>query len=325
MSRIYVSIPFTDKQAESLRQAAAACGDEITFLQGAKPTDEQLKDADAWIGNIPAGRVKTAEKLQWLQLNSAGADAYAKEGILPEGVVLTCATGAYGTAISEYMTAMLLVMMKRIPQYLQDQQAGRWVDEGPVLSPAGKRILIVGTGDIGLSFARKIRGFELPDHPITLTGVRRRADSCPRELDEIHSLDELEEEVSKADVIAVALPGTPATKHLFNEELLRRCKKGAYFMNVGRGNVVDNEALKKPEVYGNFAGMWLDVFEQEPLPDGDALYSVPGLIVTPHITGQFHLDVTLQRIAEISLHNYKAWKSGGSFRSRVDLSTGYAG
>lgn len=324
MAEILVTVPFTEEQRAMLAETAASRGDRMVFLSGKDLTDERLLEADAAIGNIPPEKLKKAPRLQWLQLNSAGADDYVRGGILPENVTLTCATGSYGTAVSEYMCVMLLAMMKKIPQYLADQKEHRWANEGSVESPAGKRILIAGTGDIGLSFARKIRGFSLPDYPITISGVRRRADQCPPELDEIHPLEALEEEVQKADVIAAALPGTPLTHHLFDEALLKKCRKGAYLMNVGRGSVVDNAALLKPEVYENFSGIWLDVFEKEPLPAEDPLYRVPNLLITPHIAGKFYLDITLQKLADLAAENYRAWKGDGAFRSVVDRKTGYA-
>lgn len=322
--KIVTVVPFTQRQCAALKAETDYFGDEIVFLNGQEPTEDQIREADAIIGNVAPERLKGAERLKWMQLNTAGADRYVKAGTFPEGAVLTCSTGSYGTAISEYMVAMLLVMMKKIPQYLENQKAGIWKDEGSVQSPAGKRILIVGTGDIGLSFARRIRAFSLREHPIRLVGVRRRPDTCPEELDEIHGIGELGDEAAKADVIAVSLPGTKETYHLFDEEMLKKCKKGSYFMNVGRGSAVDNEALKKPEVYGNFAGIWLEVTEKEPLPENDPLYHVPGLLITPHITGDFHLDITLENIAGIAIKNYVAWKNGGRMKSVVDFSSGYA-
>lgn len=324
--RIISIVPFTEDQRKTLKDIASSYGDELLFLEDADDSrlKEEIKTIDAIIGNVSPDLLTGAEKLTWLQLNSAGVDSYVKPGKVPEKTVITCASGSYGTAISEYMAAMLLVMMKKIPLYLKNQEAGLWRDEGSVASPAGKRILIVGTGDIGLSFARRIKAFELPDHPIRLIGVRRRTDTIPEPLDEIHSLDELPELVKEADVIALSLPGTQATYHLFDRELLSRCKEGSYLINVGRGSVIENEALKDPNVYGRFAGIYIDVCEQEPLPDHDPLFAVLNLYITPHITGFYHLDITLQRIAEITEHNLKAWHGEGEFISRVNRATGYA-
>ena len=335
MSKIYIQAPFTKEQLSEFHALAEHYGDELFFspkklsmsglgvVDTGEPEPLPLGEADAIIGNVSAELLKKeAEKgelsLSWLQLNSSGADAYVKEGVLPEKTVLTSATGAYGTGIAEYMVCMLLNMMKRVPAYLEDQKKHLWTDEGLVTSPFGKRILIVGTGNIGMEFARRMKAFGC-----TLSGIRRRAGECPERLDEIHSLSELKEEAARADVIAVSLPGTSETYHLFDRELLLSCKEGAYLMNVGRGNVVDNEALKEPSVSGRFGGIWLDVCEKEPLPSTDALYEVPGLLLTPHITGGFHLDLTLQNIFDISMHNYRAFHGEGEYESVVDRSTGY--
>lgn len=335
MSKIYVQAPFTDNQLAQLKEMAMRCGDELYFspLQlsmsglgfqetgGKEPVS--LSEVDAIIGNVPAGKLAKAQaagglKLSWMQLNSSGADAYVKEGVLPQQTVLTSATGAYGTGIAEYMVCMLLNMMKKVPSYLEDQKKHLWTDEGLVTTPLGKRILIVGTGNIGMEFARRMKAFGG-----TLVGIRRRADHCPEGLDEIHSLSALKEEAAKADVIAVSLPGTQETYHLFDRELLSCCKEGAYLMNVGRGNVVDDRALLDVGVSSRFAGIWLDVCETEPLPSEDPLYDVPNLLLTPHITGGFHLDLTLQNIFDISMHNYRAFHGEGEYQSVVDRATGY--
>lgn len=335
MSKIYVQAPFTDNQLAQLKELAAGYGDELYFspvrlsMSGLGFTESggsepiSLSEVDAAIGNVPAGKLAKSQKtgglkLAWMQLNSSGADAYVKDGVLPQQTVLTSATGAYGTGIAEYMVCMLLNMMKKVPAYLEDQKRHLWTDEGLVTTPSGKRVLIVGTGNIGMEFARRMKAFGC-----TLSGIRRRADHCPDGLDEIHALSELKEEAAKADVIAVSLPGTQETYHLFDEDLLSCCREGSYFINVGRGNVVDDRALLKREISSRFAGIWLDVCETEPLPSEDPLYDVPNLLLTPHITGGFHLDLTLQNIFDISMHNYRAFHGEGEYQSVVDRATGY--
>lgn len=322
--RVVVTVPFERAQKEELEKIAASYGDEILFLPKAEVTEELLSSIDALIGNVAPSLFAGAGRLAWVQLNSAGADRYAAAGALPEHTVLTCATGAYGTALSEYMVCMLLVMMKRIPQYLDDERNAVWRDEGKVDSPAGKRILIVGTGDIGLSFARRIRAFEEPGHPITLSGIRRHADICPEPLDEIHAQEELLQEAAEADVIAVSLPGTRATHHLVSRQVLAACRPGAYLMNVGRGSAVDTAALADPDIAARFAGIWLDVTEEEPLPKESPLYRVPNLYLTPHIAGGFHLDITLEKIGAIAAHNYRAFHGEGCYESVVSIRSGYA-
>lgn len=317
MKKILVCGPFDSKMQEKL--SASAGDNRLIFMDKAEVTSDIVKDVNAVIGNISIDMLKVNKNLEWVQLTSSGADAYAKPDVLGENTVLTCATGAYGVGIAEYMVMMLLTMMKKLPEYLNNQRNGLWKDEGMVSSPMGKRVLIVGTGDIGLEFTKRMKPFGCK-----IVGIRRRYGVCPEEIDEIHAISEIEDEVSKADIIALCLPGTGQTYHLFDEGLMRLCKNGAFLMNVGRGNAIDTNALLKKEVYEKFAGIWLDVCEQEPLPDGHALFTIPNMLITPHITGGFHLDVTIERIFEICMENLKAWQGKIPYMSVVDREQGYS-
>ena len=111
-----------------------------------------INDADVIIGNADPHLLKQAEKLKWLQLNSAGVGSYVD--VVGKDVLLTNATGAYGVAVAEHMAAQLLMMMKRLPAYYDNQKVERWHDEGPVQSVFGAEVLVVGYGDIGATFVR---------------------------------------------------------------------------------------------------------------------------------------------------------------------------
>lgn len=306
---------FNEEQTQKLMQLAG--GANCRVVSGDIPA-EVLQTANAVIGNLSVDQLAQCPRLEWLQLNSSGADAYVKTDKLHPGTVITTATGAYGIGIAEYMVAMLLGMMKKIPTYLANQKAAVWKDEGMVTTPTGKRVLIVGTGNIGMEFARRIRPFGAE-----VVGVRRRAGECPPELDGVYGMEQLKEQLALADVVALCLPGTAETLHLMDAEMLSACKQGAYLMNVGRGNVIPLDALLDASVTERFAGIWVDVCEIEPLPDGHPLFAVPNLLVTPHITGGFHLDLTMSQIFDICCHNLKAWLGEGEFRSVLDRSTGY--
>ena len=317
MNRIQVVGTFSPEEEARLRAAAGET--EIRFCTDAEVTPEALADADVLIGNPPLAMVEAAENLRWMQLLSSGADTYAGSKALKErGLVLTTATGAYGVGIAEYMGAMLLAMMKKLPGYYDLQKAAQWRDLGAVVSPRGKRILVVGTGNLGREFAQRMRAFGCE-----LVGVRRRAGQCPPEFDRVCLLADLETELPAADVVALCLPGTPETHHLFNAAMLSKCKEGAYFINVGRGTVVPLEALLDRAVTDRFTALWVDVLETEPLPDGHPLYAVPNLLITPHITGGLHLDITRENILSICEENLRAMREGRPLRSVMDWSTGY--
>ena len=316
MKRIIIAAPFGEEEKKKLCNVSTEL--ECIFVIKEDVTTQMLSGAKALIGNVPPAMLADQTQLEWVQLISSGADNYVKEKNLPEDMVITTATGSYGVGIAEYMAAMLLSMMKKIPNYLDNQKQGTWKDEGVVTTPYGKRILIVGTGNIGLEFAKRMRSFGCK-----IVGIRRREGACPKELDEIYTIDSLKEQLAIADVVAVCLPGTKDTFHLFDEDMLSCCKEGSYFMNVGRGNVVPLEAFLNENISNHFAGIWLDVCEVEPLPEKHPLFSVPNLLITPHITGGFHLDLTLENIFRISLHNMKAWSGDGEYISVLDRETGY--
>lgn len=317
MKQVLVVGTFSDAEKQQL--IAAGEGASLAFRTDEAVTEADLRGIDALIGNPPRAMVEQADRLQWMQLLSSGADVYAPSAVLRDrGVVLTTATGAYGVGIAEYMVAMLLVMMKKVPTYLDQQKSAVWRDAGAVVSPAGKRVLIVGTGNLGGEFAKRMRPFGCE-----IVGVRRRAGACPPDFDRVCTLAELPAELPLADIVALCLPGTPETYHLFDKAMLSCCKPGAYFMNVGRGTVIPTEALLDREVTDRFAGLWVDVLETEPLPDGHPLFSVPNLIVTPHITGGLHLDLTRRNILAICTQNLRAWLDGAPLRSVLDWATGY--
>ena len=146
--KVSVVMPVTDAHKMALKKAAPSA--EFTF--GKDKT--ALKEADVIIGNIAPQKVKTLTKLRFLQLNSAGANTYCEPGILPDGVALTNATGAYGIAISEHILATVLFLMKRLPTYYDQGKAHRWEDAGQVNTLCGSTVAVIGFGDIGRHFGR---------------------------------------------------------------------------------------------------------------------------------------------------------------------------
>ncbi|MDO4978008.1 MAG: D-2-hydroxyacid dehydrogenase [Eubacteriales bacterium] len=316
MKKILIAGPFGPKEEAAFSQLSSEV--ECQFVNSSEINDSMLKSANALIGNVSPALLVDQPHLEWVQLTSSGADGYVNEKGIPENILFTTSTGSYGLGIAEYMVAMLLSMMKKIPAYLEDQKKGIWADEGIVTSPFGKRVLIIGTGDLGLEFAKRMRALGC-----TLVGIRRREGTCPAELDEIYTMDHLKEQLAMADVVAVCLPGTKETFHLFDEEMLLSCKEGSYFMNVGRGNIVPLDAFCNEKVSEHFAGIWLDVCEIEPLPDKHPLYYVPNMLITPHITGGYHLDLTVEKIFQIALHNMKAWLGEGDYIHVLDRNSGY--
>lgn len=314
--KVIIGLPVNEAHRRLLEQKAS--GAELVYIPSAQVTAADLADADAVIGNVSAPLLQQAPRLRWLQLNSAGADAYCRPGALPEGTLLTNATGAYGLALSEHMLAMLLAMMKKLYPYYENQQKGLWQDEGAVTSLYGAVVLVIGMGDIGGQFARRAKALGA-----YVIGMRRRSTTVPEYADEMGTMDELDSYLARADVVATSLPGTRATYKLFDKERFAAMKRGAYFVNIGRGTAVDNEALCAAAASGQIAGAALDVTDPEPLLVEHPLWRVPGIYITPHISGQYHLAATLDNIVRIAADNLEAFIAGEALKNEVDLSTGY--
>jgi len=154
-------------------------------------------------------------------------------------------------------------------------------------------------------------------------GVRRTNRNKPDYLDEQHTMDDLDMLLGRADIVAMVLPGGSATNHIMDERRLRLMKKGAYLINVGRGNAIDPDGLYKALKDGHLGGCGLDVTEPEPLPADSPLWDLENLVITPHVAGNFFLPETFERIVRIAGENLAAWANGTPYRNVVDFTTGY--
>lgn len=310
---ILVAMPTYEEHEIRLKKACPEAA--FTFLHGNRPEREQLENAEIIIGNIPSGDLQYCRNLKFLQLSMAGSDTFA--GKVPENVLLANSSGAYGLAISEHMLGMLLMLTKKLYLYRDNQNEAVWHDEGNVTSIFGSRVMTVGLGDIGGEFAKRCK--VLGAYNI---GIRRTMRSCPEFMDEMHTLDELDSLLPSADVVALALPNSEASRHLMNEARLRSMKRGAILLNVGRGSAVDTDALVKVLNEGLImAG--IDVTDPEPLPKEHPLWHCPGIIITPHISGYYHLRHTQDTIIEIAACNIENYMNGRPIRNLVDRITGY--
>lgn len=278
----------------------------------------EMETVHVIIGNPRRRLLAAAKNLEWLQLGSAGANLYVKPGLLPEHTVLTNATGSFGLAISEYMIAMVLNLFLNLPRYQANQKSKIWHNEGPVRSIYGSTALSVGLGNIGCEFAARFQA--MGGHVI---GVRRSDRKKPDCVDELYLMDQLDEILPRADVVALSLPETPETIRLFDRQRLARMKPGAVLLNVGRGTAVDTDALCDALNSGHLSGAAVDVTNPEPLPPEHPLWSAKNAIITPHISGGINLPETYERIFRICAENLNRYFTGQPLENMVDFHTGY--
>lgn len=313
MFNILVTPPVNEKHKAMLENACP--GGDFHYVLRENVKEEDVKEADVIIGNIPLDLVGKCERLKLLHLNMAGADGYPER--MPEDAVLANSSGAYGLAISEHMLGMLLSIKKKLYNYHANQLHSLWQDEGGVTSIEDAVVLSVGMGDIGGEFTRKCKLLGA-----YTMGIRRTLREKPEWLDELHTLSELDELLPRADVVALSLPSGKDSNGLMDERRLRLMKPGAVLINVGRGKAIKTDALRKVCCEGRIYAA-LDVTDPEPLPADHPLWNTPNVYITPHISGFFHLPQTLDRIIKISAENLRRFVSGETILNRVDSATGY--
>ena len=310
--RVLVTLPVTDDEREAFVRLVEGAGGTVAFTPADQVSEGDVRDVSIILGNVPARTLHASDTLEWLQASSAGYEHYLGKGTLAAGTMLTNATGAYGQAVSEHMLASLLCLMKKLHLYRDNQRDSQWYDEGPVTSLVGATVLVMGAGDIGTSFARLAS--VLGAH---VWGVRRRAGECQAPFERMFALGEVFEALPQVDVVASVLPSSPETRYLANEAFFAAMKEGSYFVNAGRGDLVDSQALVDALESGHIAGAALDVTKPEPLPANHPLWKQDNALITPHVAGFWHLEATRQNVVRIATQNLTAYLAGQPLRNVV--------
>lgn len=316
MEKILVVLPVKETHRQRLEKAAL--GREIVYCPVENVTRKTVQEANVIIGNVPVEYLKDSPNLRWIQLNNAGTEGFCEAGALPEGVLLTNATGAYGMAISEHMIAMLFMLQKHLDCYYQQQKEHIWEKQEPMYVTDGSTVLILGLGDIGSAFARKMKAMGS-----YVIGIRRTAQEKPEYVDEQYTMEALHQVLPRADVVAMSLPAYRETRGVIGEEELGLMKETAVLLNVGRGSAIDTDALSEALFQRKIYGAGLDVTDPEPLPPQHPIWNAPHTIITPHVSGGYALEATLEKILDLAIRNLKKYVSGETLENIIDPSTGY--
>ena len=313
-------VPFTKAQRTELDALAASKGYETLWCGADAPDAADLQDCEVLMGYFPPDLLAKLPALQWVQTSSAGVDTLCGVAYPNDDVVLTNCSGAFGIAISEYLTTGLLMLLRHMPLYLDNQRKRLWA-QGPACgSIYGSRITVVGLGNIGSEFARRMTAFGA-----NVTGVCRTRSKCPSwfPAENVVLSEQLEAAVADADVVACCLPGTPQTAGMISERVIAAMKNGALLLNVGRGATVDEAALVRALENGKLGGAVLDVAQVEPLPQTSKLWTLPNVIVTPHISGRNDDPINALLIYEIFRENLAHYLASEPLTHVVNRKQGY--
>lgn len=266
-----------------------------------------------WLGqpDLLAPLLRQGHKPQWLQSTWAGITPLLAAD-LPQNYALSRAVGIFGQIMAEYLLCHLLAHERRLFAQLAAQVARRWDNRLPQ-SLAGRRVLIVGTGDIGLSVA----GFLAP-FGVELFGVASAARALPP-FKEVGGLADLPRLAAEVDYLINLLPDTPFTREIYDAALFARLKPSALFINAGRGVAVVDADLVAALEQGQFAGAVIDVCREEPLPANHAFWNTPHLLLTGHSSA----PTEPRLLAQLFIDNLANWRRGSALQGTVDFARGY--
>ena len=248
-----------------------------------------------------------------------------KSGVFDRGdVLLTNSSGAYGLAISEHIIMVTLMLMRRMPEYLKVVEERGWTRELRIRSIKGSVAAIVGTGNLGQNAAKRFKALGAKKViGFSRSGNRREFFDAVFKVDDFESVMSGRTEEEQIDVLVICVPGTPETEGLLSAERIALLPEKTFVINVGRGTVIDQEALIDALNEGRLAGAALDVMYPEPLPADHPLWTARNCIITPHISGDMGLPETVDITVDIFCDNLRRYADGRELTHLIDVNAGY--
>lgn len=316
--RIFVAVVGLAPEHKTRLETALA-GHELVY-RDTLPDDAAkqagVAAAEIVFGNVPAPWLVAAPKLRWVQLDSAGVDAFLKCNATRAAnpIVFTNLRDFYGQAVAEATLGGILAFYRCIPQFAVAQRDRRWIKqnlEASIGQLHGARVLILGAGAIGRATAALLRPYQ--------GEILFYARTAPEA--KLRSLAELDAALPSADVVINTLPQTPATDGLLDRGRLGRFKPTALLVNMGRGSAVDEVALLEALTAGRLRGAVLDVTRTEPLPADNPLWDHPQVLLTQHTAGRFPGETSAK--IDRFLENYARFARGEALPGAIDTSRGY--
>ncbi len=308
------------KRSWAERLQAALPDYRVVLARNEADARGELPSADAVFGWVPPDLLPLAEKLRWLQSPQIAPPAdFYYPALREHAVVVTNPRGTFNDHIAGHIMMSVLSLSRGLPDYLEAQRQRRWDPDArrsPYIDLATSTALIVGVGGIGQETARLCAAFGM-----RVIGVDARWEFAVPSIEK-HQPEELDTLLPHADFVIVTVPHTPQTEGMWNAARFALMKPTAYFINIGRGLTTRLDDLVAAIETGEIAGCALDVFEVEPLPADHKLWTLPNVLLTPHIAAK-DADNIPERQFEILLDNARRFANDEPLRNVVDKSVWY--
>lgn len=311
---------FEPHHKQQLEAAAAKYGYAVDYYPDGTLPRERAGEYEIVYGMPDRSDLKYMSRLKWFCASFAGVDRYVDEALYPhEGVLLTNSAGAYGVTIAEHILMVTLMLLRQMLPTMKAVGEKVWLPPLPVRSICGANITVLGTGDIGTSFARRARAMGAR----SIRGVRRTIKPAGPAFDRIVTLSELDSVLPDTDILVMALPSTGETAGVLSRERIALLPQHAVVVNVGRGTAVDQEALAEALNAERIAGAALDVFVPEPLPQDHYLWTTKNLLITPHVAGNMSLGYTRDKDVDMFCEDLENFTAGRPLAHLVNRKLGY--
>jgi D-2-hydroxyacid dehydrogenase (NADP+) len=282
-----------------------------------------LRETEVLLSNpiVPDDIVERAPALRWLQLTSAGVDRLLNSPVVQSRVTVTTASGIHAVPISEYVIGAMLAFAKGLPKAFRAQQERAWRPFWPD-ELEDKTVGVLGVGAIGARVVKLAKALDMRVLALRRSAERRMTgEEAGMEVDEMLPPSDLPYLLAESDYVVVALPLTPESRGLIGEAELRAMKPNAVIVNIGRGAIIDEQALVRALKEGWIAGAALDVFQQEPLSGESELWALDNVILTPHISGG--TPRYMERAVALFCDNLRRYLEDEPLRNVVDPARGY--
>jgi phosphoglycerate dehydrogenase-like enzyme len=287
----------------------------VVIAEDQETAEREIVDAEAAFGWLPKELLAKATRVRWLQApQAAPAAGYYYPELIEHSLTVTNFREIFNDHISAHIMAFVLAFARGLHVYIPQQLRREWKKDrentGVVHLPEATA-LIVGVGGIGAEAARLAAAFGM-----TVLATDARRSSPPPGVAELHKPEALDELLPRADFVILTVPHTPATEGFISRVRFQRMKRSAFFINIGRGMTTKLDDLVAALNAGEIAGAALDVFEQEPLPSEHPLWTMPNVLITPHMAGWGpYLD---DRRYQIMIDNCRAFLGNKPLRNVVD-------